>query len=242
VDTKNELQAKRQYVEFLKQRIDMETAKIQEGRRKDREYTDVLLDLRDEIRRARDEVRGLQSKILEEDDRIRRRRAELDSLLAEAETRKRRISELENEIAEARAIRQHDPWSIFPIRGGLLAAYEIGDTDRRFVVGLSHDVFDLRDLRFGLEGTVGLSSEEERSLKEGGIYLNIPLVFRRASIEVAAGISGVQEGATPTQYDPYLSGTFRLAPIRRERFFLVGGPHLTTSSTAFRLGVAFGRR
>lgn len=242
VDIQNDHEAKKQYVAFLDQRIEAETAKIEEGQDKDRRYTDVLLQLRDDIRLASDELRGNEGGVAEEQDRINRRQSEIDSLRAEVLARERRVSELENETAEALAIRRHDPISIFPVRAGFLAAYEINDEDNRFVVGLSHDVFSLQNLRLGVQGVLGLSSDETRSVKEGGVYLNIPLVFRRASIEVGAGISGQKQGALDTEYDPYLSGHFRLAPIRRERLFLLGGPHLTPETVGFRLGLGIGRR
>lgn len=72
--------------------------------------------------------------------------------------------------------------------------------------------------------------------------MNIPVIFRRASIEVGAGLAGVRVGALSTQYDPFLSGHFRLAPIRRERLFLLGGPYFTPDNVAFRLGLGIGRR
>jgi hypothetical protein len=242
VDVQNDHEAKKQYVTFLAQRIDVETVAIEDGRDKDRKYTDVLLGLRDDIRKAEDELRANEARVTEEDDRIARRQSEVDSLQAEVLDRERRISELENETAEALAVRRHDPYSIFPTKAGFLAAYELNDEADRFVAGLSHDVFDLQNLRFGLQGVVGLSSEENTSLKEGGLYLNIPLIFRRASIEVGAGLSGTRVGAQSTQYDPYVSGHFRLAPLRRERLFLLGGPHLTGETVGFRLGLGIGRR
>jgi hypothetical protein len=242
VDVQNDHESKKQYVAFLDQRIEDETAKIKDGRAKDRRYTDVLLELRDDIRLATDEMRGNEAGVTEEEDRITRRQSEIDSLQAEVLTREREISDLENQTAEALAIRRHDPISIFPVKAGFLAAYEVNDENTRFVVGLSHDVFSLRNLRLGVQGVLGLSSDENSSLKEGGVYLNIPLIFRRASIEVGAGLSGQKQGALDTEYDPYLSGHFRLAPIRRERFFLLGGPHLTAETVGFRLGVGIGRR
>jgi len=243
VDAQNDFEAKKQYVAFLEQRVQMESDKIVEGRRKDREYTDVLLDLRDDIRDAEDELRGNRAAVAEEDDRIARRSAEVDSLQAEVLTRERSVSDLEHETAEAIATRRHDPISIFPVKAGFLAAYEVNDEADRFVVGLSHDVVDLQNLKLGVTGVLGLASGgEDASLKEAGGYLNIPLIFRRASIEVGAGISSVKSGAADSQYDPYLTGHFRLAPIRRERFFLLGGPHLTGESVGFRLGLGIGRR
>jgi hypothetical protein len=242
VDIINEQKAKEQYVQFLQERIDMETAKIDEGRELDRQYTDQLLDLRDDIRIAQDELRGNLAGVAEEDGRIRRRSSELDSLKAEALGRQQRISDLENEIAEARAVRRHDPWSIFPIRTGFMAAYEYGDQDKRFIAGLSQDLMDIQNLKLGVQGVLGLSSDNDRSLKEGGLYLNVPLIFRRASLEFGAGIQGTKEGAADTEVDPYASAQFRLAPIRSERFFLLGGPYYTGSNTAVRLGVGFGRR
>ncbi|MBD3337371.1 MAG: hypothetical protein GF355_17805 [Candidatus Eisenbacteria bacterium] len=242
VAIQNERQAKQQYVEALEQRIETETGKIEDAEELDRRYTDRLLDLREDIEVAQDALSGYRAGVAEESERIDRRSAELDSLQSIALARSRRVSELENEIAEARAVRRHDPWSIFPVHGGFMAAYEIGDEDNRIVAGLSHDIFDIQNLRVGLQGALGLSSQEETSLKEGGVYLNIPLIFRRASVEVGAGLQGTQVGNEDTEYDPYLSGLFRLAPMRSERFFLLGGPQLSPENVAFRLGLGIGRR
>ncbi|MBU1700310.1 MAG: hypothetical protein KJ970_19045 [Candidatus Eisenbacteria bacterium] len=242
VNIRNEQLAKTQYVQFLQERIEMETTQISEGREKDRRYTDELLELRDDIRIARDELKGNLAGVAEEDGRVRRRTSELDSLKVESLVRQQRVSALENEIAEARAVRRHDPWSIFPIQTGFLAAYEYGDKDQRFIAGLSQDLMDIQNLKLGIQGVLGLSSSENRSLKEGGLYLNVPLIFRRASLEFGAGIQGTTEGAGDTNVDPYASANFRLAPIRSERFFLLGGPYYTGSNTAIRLGLGFGRR
>jgi predicted nucleic acid-binding Zn-ribbon protein len=114
----NDHESKKQVVALLEQSIKDETAKIEEGRDKDRRYTDVLLTLRDDIRLATDELRGNEAGVTEEENRIARRQAEIDSLQAEVLTRERRISELENETAEALAIRRHDPISIFPVKAG----------------------------------------------------------------------------------------------------------------------------
>jgi len=245
-EIKAQRDAKAQMVVFLEEQIQQEQDNIEEGQRLDQEYTDRLLDLRLDIQEIRDRRMAYNTDIFEAEGKIETATEETDQLSAQAMERNEEIARIEEGILAARTALEHDPPSRFPERSSLASVVELAATDEmdeRFVVSLARGFHRVGALDVGLLGSLGLGSGANSSIKEGGLFANLLLAHRRASIDFEGGISQLQSRETDeSETSPFAGATLRLAPYRRERLFLLAGTRYSHEDLGLRLGLGFGRR
>ncbi len=234
---------KAQYVAFLESRIDVETQSILDARDLDEQYTDDVLDLRTDIQRNRDRRQAYNTDIFEREQKIEVAQGTIDELVVQAEDRNGQLELLDGWIDHAQAALHRDPPSRFPEKSALSSVYEIKDPRQTILVSLSRELHRVGNLDVGVMGGLGLSTDGESSLKEGGVYANLPLVSRRTSIDFEGGVSHFQPRSEgDDDLGPFAGATFRFAPQRKERFFLLGGARYSHEDVALRLGLSLGRR
>ena len=240
--TIQEKDAKIAQASLIETQIQIEGANIQKSKLRDQELTDRFIVLRRDIEKADDQRRSKQGEILERREEIR----QLEEMLAELEGE---VSDtlsvrdgIRTDIADLRRERERDPISIFPPGAGLALLGEFQNGDQIYGVSLSGVLKQFGEVNVGLAGNVGLANATESSIKEGGIFVNVPVAFRRASIDFETGLASLTNARGTDKTSGFLAATFRYAPIRRERFFLLGGVKVRESDPSVRLGVGFGRR
>lgn len=221
--------------------IQVETNKIAESKRIDQQLTGVVLDMRARIERADEQRRSYEATLLERDTEIAGLRAEVGALERSlADTIGVRRS-LEDQIAALQRERARDPISMFPQRASFSSLVEAGGDQSYYSVALAGVLGQFNDVNYGLSGQVGLASEGSETVKEGGFFANIPLAFRRASLDLAGGIASITDPAGDEEVTPHVGATFRYAPLRKERFFLLAGTKYR-EDVSVQVGVGFGRR
>ncbi len=234
--------AKARYVEFLETQIDQETQAIADAQDLDERYTDEVLDLRTDIQRNRDRRQAYNTDIFEREEKIAESEGRIDNLAAQVEDRNNQLGRLDDWIAEAELRWAADPPSRFPQQSALSSVYEIKDPHQTIMVSLSRGLRNIGGLNVGLMGGLGLSTDGESSLKEGGLFANLPLLARRSSIDFEGGLSHYQpRAAGDDDLSPFAGATFRFAPRRDERLFLLGGARYSHEDVALRLGLSLGR-
>ncbi len=235
--------AKAQFLDFLMEQIDVEREKIAEARDLNETYTNQVLDLRTEIQRSRDRRLAYNSDILDAETRIAEERSDIAALEAQAGERNDYIDQINDWIARAEERLQEDPPSRFPERSALASYVEIKDPDQTLVFSLSHELQRMGTIDVGLLGSLGVTTDGGSSLKEGGLYANLPIAPRRASIDFEGGVSQIESREEDmSDTSPFAGATLRFAPTPKERLFLVAGTRYSHEDLALRLGLALGRR
>lgn len=241
-DTRNLCKAKAQYVVFLKERIDVERETIEVCEKQNEQYTDAVLDLRTEITRGRDRRMAYNTDVFETGTKIEGERAEIANLEAQALERNDEIDRLDAWIAEAHQQLEENPPSRFPVRSALASAYMITDPGE-VVFSFTLGVKEYGALDLGLIGSLGMGTDGASSVKQGGVFANLPISPHRASIDFEGGVSQFESRENnDSDTSPFASALIRLAPSAKERLFLIAGPHYSHEDLALRLGLALGRR
>lgn len=228
--------------ELIDQQIQEEHEKIQRGEARVRELTDVFAQTRSEIERTDSQRRTKQAEILERREEIRQFEEEVATLEAVVADSVAARQSIQDQIAALHRERQRDPLSIFPPGAAVAAVVEIEEDDQVFAVSLSGVVKEFGNINVGLTGTLGLANQSESSVKEGGVFANIPIAFRRASIDLESGFGSVRGSSGNDELTGYAAATLRFAPFYQERFFLLAGTKYRESDASFRIGLGFGRR
>lgn len=146
------------------------------------------------------------------------------------------------QVEEMVAYRERDPWSMFPVSASLAAYAEFGEDADFLSFSLSKDIYRAGNVDLGLSGALGFGNEQGTSVREVGAYANIPLWFRKASIDLGVGYSSVRIGTANNADDPYVSAMLRFAPYYRERAFLLLGTKYSHDTLNYLVGIGFGRR
>lgn len=232
---------------WLEEQCTLEHERITEGQRLDQEYTDRLLDQRLEIQRVRDQRAALNTDLFEAEGQIREAEEAIAALETQTQERNREVARLDNWITEAQAALDADPPSRFPERSSLSSVVEIAgigdDPEQLYVVSLASGIKRVGTLDVGLLGSLGLGSGAESSLKEGGLFANMLLAHRRASLDFEGGISQLSSRLLDdSKTGPFAGATLRFAPLRRERLFLLAGTRYSHEDLGLRLGLGLGRR
>lgn len=235
-------EARGQEIVDLGERIQEEQLALQGLQRTDQMLTSTILDMNERIRAADEQRRTYQSNLLERDLEVQALREELATLKGDLADTLRRRESLNREIAALSRERTHDPVSVFPIRASLSSAVEMGDETNFYTVSLAGVLGRMGDLELGVAGGVGLAGDRKESVKEGAFFANIPLAFRRASLDLSGGIASVTAPTGDDEIGPVASAMLRYAPMRRERFFLEAGTKYRQEDLSVRLGLGFGRR
>ncbi len=232
-----------QQVEFLKVKQDDEARAIEEAIILNDEYMNEMLDLRTEIQRTKDQRISYNTDIFETNQRIDEMEANNADMLVRVSDRNNEVSRLDVWIAEAERIELAEPTSRLPVKSSVASAIDISDPDQKVVFSLSREVHNLKGLDMGLLGSLGLSVDGNSSIKEGGVYANMPLTHRRTSIDFEGGISQLESREeNKSSVSPFAGATFRFAPNPQERLFLLAGTRFSHEDMALRFGVSLGRR
>jgi hypothetical protein len=235
--------AKEQFLAFLKEQTEVERNRIEESRGFDDQYTGQVLDLRTEIQRGRDRRLAYRTDIMGTEGKIAEEQQAIASLEAQARERDSYIDQLDGWILAAEQRLQQDPPSRFPEKSGLASYLEIRDPNESLVFNLSHELYSMGMIDLGLLGSLGVATDGEASLKEGGFYANLPISSRRASVDLETGVSQLQSRAQDmSDTSPFAGASLRVAPLGKERFFVVAGTRYSHEDIALRLGLAIGRR
>jgi hypothetical protein len=235
--------AKEQFLAFLKEQTEAERNKITESQQLDDEYTNEVLDLRTEIQRGRDRRLAYNSDILDAENKIAEERQAVASLEAQARERNGYIDQLDGWILAAEKNLRQNPPSRFPEKSGLASLLEIRDPDESLLFNLSHQLHQMGTIDLGLLGSLGVATDGEASIKEGGVYANVPISPRRASVDLETGVSQLQSRSEDkSETSPFAGASLRVAPVVKERIFLVAGTRYSHEDLALRLGLAIGRR
>jgi hypothetical protein len=150
--------------------------------------------------------------------------------------------DLLRQVEEMAAYRERDPWSVFPLSSSVSAFMELGGDVALLEFSLAKDFYRAGRLDLGVTGVLGFGDEQGTSVKEAGLYGNLELAFRRASLDIGAGYSSVRVATGGDEGDPYLSLTLRYAPYYRERAFLLLGSKYSHEALSYLAGVGLGRR
>lgn len=235
--------AKAQFVEFLLEQIEIETQTIADDQELDELYTNQVLDLRTDIQRGRDRRLAYNSDILETNRKIEEEETAVANLESQAGERNDELGQLDIWIANARQQLEKNPPSRFPANSALASLVEIKDENQSVLVSLSHEVRKVQGVDFGLLGSLGLTTSGDASIKEGGLYANLPIANRRASIDFEGGVSQFEsreEALSDTS--PFAGANVRFAPNPKERVYVIGGARYSHEDLALRVGLALGRR
>jgi hypothetical protein len=223
-----------------------EERRIGEARLADGESTDQLLALRTDLSLARERRADVADDIAQTERQLEESRQAVALLSVQVAERDLELERLEARIDAAQAELQANPPSRFPEESSLSSMLEIsdlGNPDKRYVLSLARRVKTLGGLDLGLVGSLGLGSDAGDALKEGGVFANLPLAPRRASLSLEGGISQLQSRSSDEQQTgPFAGATLRFAPLRRERLFLLAGTRYGHEDLALRFGLGLGGR
>lgn len=219
-----------------------EIAGISAAQEKSEELTTNFLRLRGRLGTYQDrlrETRLLVEQLTDQSNALAQEQAVLqDTVFAHEQERQA----LALQVEEMVAYRERDPWSMFPVSASLAAYAEFGDDADFLSFSLSKDVYRAGNIDLGLSGALGFGNEQGTSVREVGAYANIPLWFRKASIDLGVGYSSVRIGTDNASDDPYVSAMLRFAPYYRERAFLLLGTKYSHDTLNYLVGIGFGRR
>ena len=235
-------EARIKQAELIDEQIKVEHSRIQAGEKRTRELTDEFSQVRGEINRTDEQRRTKQQEILERREEIALFEDDVALLRAQVDDSLAVRAGIQNQIAELHRERQRDPLSIFPPGAAVASLVEVENDDQFFLVSLSGVIKEFGDINVGLTGNLGLANNTENSIKEGGVFLNIPLAFRRASLDLESGLGSMRGASGKDDLTGYVGATLRYAPFYKERFFLLAGTKYRESDANIRLGIGFGRR
>lgn len=235
--------AKEQFLAFLIEQTAAEQAGISAGEQLGDQHDDQLRELSTAIQRARSQRFEYYLEIQTAERSIGAEREDVAALEEQVAERNAHLERLDGWIRTAEQRLQEDPPTLFPKKTALSSLVEISDLEESLVFNLTHDLHPLGGFDVGLLGSLGVATDGNASLKEGGLYANLPIKPRRASIDFEAGVSHLESRtAGESDTSPFAGASLRLAPLSRERFFLVVGTRYGHDDLALRLGLAFGRR
>ncbi len=226
----------------LQARIPREIEGIQAAQDRNQALTSEFLTLRGRLGNEQDRLRERRAEAEQRSQQREELLATVNELEAEAMGADQERLRLQREVEEMVAYRERDPWSMFPVSASLSAYAEFTE-DATFVdLSLAKDFYRMGSLDWGLTGTLGFGSEQGTSLKEAGVYANIELAFRKASLDIGMGLSSIRVGTSGDDVEPYVSLMLRYAPYYRERAFLLLGAKYSHDALSYLAGVGFGRR
>lgn len=219
-----------------------EITAIAAAQEKNEDLTNNFLRLRGRLGSSQDRLRETNlvvEQLTEQSNALAREQSVLqDTVFTHDQARQ----SLAMQVEEMVAYRERDPWSMFPVSASLAAYAEFGEDADFLSFSLAKDVYRAGNLDLGLTGVLGFGNEQGTSVREVGAYLNIPLWFRKASIDLGAGYSSVRVGTDDASDDPYVSAMLRFAPYYRERAFLLLGTKYSHDTLNYLVGIGFGRR
>jgi hypothetical protein len=216
---------------------------IARSRERDHLATDRLLDMRGEIQRGADQRKARQKELEQIETQIGQVQVAVGELGAQLDERHAELVHLGKSIAAAEAQLEADPPSRFPEHSSFASMVELADAEDRVMVSLARRLKDLGRVGVGLLGSLGVSRGAESSIREGGLFANVVLVPRRASVDLEGGISQrIVRDSDEQETGGFAAATLRFAPLRRERLFLLAGTRYGHDDLGMRLGLGFGRR
>jgi hypothetical protein len=210
------------------------------------EGTDRLLALRAEVQAGLTRRSTLAGEIRACETQIARDRGTLAGLESRALAQRQEIARLDQLIAQAQDEIATNPPGRFPERSSFASFVDIADASDpqgRVVISLARGVTTVGRLDIGLLGSLGMSGDAGELLREGGLFANLPLAPRRLSLDLEGGLSQLRSRlADETRTGAFAGATLRLAPLRRERIFLLAGTRYSHEDLGLRLGLGMGRR
>jgi len=242
-ETEQQCEEMAQRVEFLKVKKEEEIIAIEEAIILNENYTDEMLDLRTDIQRSKDQRIGYNTDIYETDQKIENMELANTDMLLRVTDRNNEVARLGMWINEAHKREAVEPTSRLPAKSAVASAIDISDPNQTVVFSLSREMSSLKGLDLGLMGTLGLAVDGNSSVKEGGLYANLPLTHRRTSIDFEGGVSQLESREeNKSDTSPFAGATFRFAPNPKERLFLLAGTRYSHEDLALRFGISLGRR
>jgi hypothetical protein len=229
-------------VKRMERNIPVEINRISASQDKSQQLTADFLRLRGRLGTEQDKLRearlDLENLTVTANDLSQRLAARQDTVFMEDQARLALVDSVE----AARAYRERDPWSMFPVSASLSAYTELSDEADFVSFSLSKDFYRKGKFDFGITGALGFGDEQGTSIREIGVYANYELWFRRASIDLGVGYSSLRLNSADDDNEPYVSVMLRYAPYYRERAFLLLGTKYSHETLSYLVGVAFGRR
>lgn len=243
VATRAEKDVALEQTDSLTERGRIEREWIASARAREAEVTEGWLNLRFRVEEASGRLAACRFAIAETEHAIAAEGDRIAALMTSIEDRKQRLTRLDSLAGAARRELEREPPGHFPEKSALASLVDVGDAGNTYVVCLSRDVTGAGPWRIGVQGELGIGDEVGSALRAGGVYANLALIPRRASLDVEGGVSNsVASEGGEEDTSPFAAAMFRLAPLRRERFFLLAGTRYSHDDVGLRFGFGLGRR
>lgn len=226
-----------QQLQYLEEQIGTEREDLRRACEQNEPLVNQVRALHVDIETARKRRTIQRNEIREHKRELKDGRALVTALETQAEQRRAEIAAGDEQLREA-------PPNRLPRRSTVVVMAEFATAGPVFLAGISRSIGTLRNCDLGVLGSFGLHSDGRTALVELGVCADLPLPPHWAALDVVGGIRWQQmrsAGPDP-ETGPFVAAHVRLAPISRERLFILAGVVLAHHDAALRLGVRLGGR
>lgn len=133
------------------------------------------------------------------------------------------------------------PEVVVPQQNSASVGTSVADGDMFATVGLGRSFLNLGKNQLGLTGHAGFGADRTTA-SGGGLFLNVPVIPGRASIDIGSGATYFAEEDGASDVSPYVSGTLRYQLSPKKRIFLLGDTRADGDRFWTGVGVGVGRR
>jgi hypothetical protein len=196
---------------------------MDKARKKEKAARNKHSGLEGQIKGARLKADGFEGRIATLEDSIK---------IAQAD-----VGVAEQELAVALSKR---PEVVVPKTSNATIGASVSEGNVYSTVGLGHSFVNFGRTQLGLNAGAGFGPDKS-TVSGGGLFLNVPVIPNRASIDIGTGAAFLTETEGGSDASPYLSGSLRYALRQGKRFYLMGDTRLSHDQLWTGVGLSFGR-
>lgn len=216
------------------------------------QVTGEIAEVAVEIQERSGEVQKAMFEVKKADKKLKELEKSVETARTNAEKTQGEVADLGPGIAAAHAeIRDAEaalavtlskrPEVVVPATSSASVATHVSKGDLFSSVGLGRSFVNFGRAQLGLTANAGFGPDRT-TVSGGGLFLNVPLIPNRASVDISSGASFLTEGSGRSDTSPFLAGTLRYAVRPGKRLYIVGDGRVSHERVWTGIGIGIGRR
>ncbi len=133
------------------------------------------------------------------------------------------------------------PEVVVPANNAASIGTQVAQGELFSTVGLSRSFVNFGRAQIGLTASGGFGPDRS-TVSGGGLFVNLPVIPNRASLDLGTGAWILTESETGSDASPYLSGSLRYALRQGRRIYLMGDTRVSHDRLWTGVGLSVGRR
>lgn len=189
-------------------------------------------------RKARGALKSIEKKIDDARSAVTKKEQSLATIPPKIEEAHADIRDAESALAVTLSKR---PEVVVPATSSASVATQVSKGDVYPTLGLGRSFVNFGRAQLGLTASAGFGPERS-TVSGGGVFLNIPVIPNRASLDISSGASFLTEGTGESDTSPFLAGSLRYSFREGRRLYFVTDGRVSHERVWTGIGIGIGRR